>query len=134
MIKLLRSGDYRLIETRHLTKILFLDQRGIYAWVNAEGIGEILVTSHKQHIADYILALGKYRLYKVIEEPSITNTWHLELSVGIGCWQGYLLPTGLPNNIKKRNEQKLLLRSRIIPTDEVITRVRSSMLPSLAAE
>ncbi len=125
MIKLIKDGDYRLIETRNLTKILFLDQKGIYAWVNAEGIGEILVTSHKQHRADYTLALGKYRLYKIMNEPNLTDTWHLELSVGNGLWQGYLLLTGLPNGKKIRN--------RIIPTDEVITRVRSSMLPSLAS-
>jgi hypothetical protein len=34
--------------------------------------------------------------------------------VGKGTWQGYLLPTGLPDDKKKRN--------RIIPTDEVITK------------
>ena len=71
------------------------------------------------------MAVGKYRLYKVMDDPNLTDTWHLELAVGNGLWQGYLLPTGLPNNRKKRN--------RIIPTDELITKVRNSMLPSLTA-
>lgn len=119
MIKLIRHGDYRLIETKHLTKILFLDHRGIYAWVNAEGIGEILVSSHKQHTADYTLTVGKYRLYKVVDEPNLTDTWHLELSVGGGLWQGYLLPTGLPSSGK---------RKKITPTQEVITKARTSLV------
>jgi hypothetical protein len=38
---------------------------------------------------------------------------HLELSIGKGQWQGYLLLTGLPTNKKRRN--------RIIPTKEVIS-------------
>lgn len=125
MIKLVKHGDYRLIETKNLTKVLFLNRRSIYAWVNTQGIGEILVTSHKTPGADYVLAVGKFRLYKVDnEEPKITDAWHLELSVGDGLWQGYLLPTGFPNNKKKR--------SRIVPTSEVITKVRTSMLDSLA--
>lgn len=125
MVKLIKYGDYKLIETKHLTKVIFLDQRGIYAWVNAEEIGEILVSSYKQHEADYILAVGKYRLYKVTGEPVLVDTWHLELSIGGGSWQGYLLPNGLPNSVKKR--------TRIEPTKELITVIRTSM-PTLYSE
>jgi hypothetical protein len=38
---------------------------------------------------------------------------HLELEVGEGYWQGYLLLSGLPNDDHKR--------ARIIPTTETIT-------------
>lgn len=114
MIKLIREGKYTLIETKGQTKILILDEKETFAWVNAAGIGEILVTSHKSHVTDNTLAIGRYRLYNVKKEPDLTDLSHLELHVGNGTWQGYLLPTGLPNEKKKRN--------RIIPTDEVITR------------
>lgn len=113
MIRLIDQGYYHLLETKGHTKILTLDKKKVYAWVNAEDIGEILVTTHRSHIVDHLLAAGKYRLYEVKNEFSFTDGLHLELFVGEGLWQGYLLPTSLPNDIKKRN--------RIIPTNETIT-------------
>jgi hypothetical protein len=114
MIKLVQSGDYQLIETKGQTKVLILDKKQTFAWVYAEEIGEILVASHNPHKTDHLLALGKYRMYQVEDEPQLADTLHLELSVGEGAWQGYLLITGLPDEDKKR--------SRIIPTHELITR------------
>lgn len=115
MIKVIKTGSYSLIETKDQTKILTLDDKETFAWVNVKDVGEILVTSHKKHKADAILSVGKYRLYDVEGEPAYTDLQHLELFVGSGVWQGYLLTTGLPTDKKKRN--------RIIPTYEVITRV-----------
>ena len=116
MIKLLTNGTYKLIETRRDTKILLFDKNGkphSYAWINAGDIGEILVTTHKSHKVDHMLAVGKYRLYEVKDEPRLTDLTHLELLVGDGVWQGYLLPLGMPNGVKRR---------RIIPTKEIITK------------
>lgn len=113
MVKLIQKGIYRLIETKSQTKILILDGKNTYAWVTAEGIGEILVASHKTHKMDNILAIGQYRIYRVKDESELTDLIHLELHAGNGTWQGYLLTTGLPTDEKKRN--------RIIPTKEVIT-------------
>lgn len=117
MIKLLKEGTYQLIETKGQTKILILDETETYAWVNAIDIGEILVTSHRAHKADCILAKGAYRMYEVKDEADLTDITHLELLVGEGIWQGYLLLSGLPTDDKKRN--------RIIPTTEVITKSNS---------
>ncbi len=114
MIQLVKHGTYTLIETKMQTKILTLDEKESYAWVNANEIGEILVTTHKPHEADNILAVGKYRLYEVKDESDLTDLMHLELFVGGGMWQGYLLATGFPTDEKKR--------SRIIPTKETITK------------
>ena len=114
MIKLTAEGRYRLIETRNQSKILSLEKRNTYAWVNAKNIGEILVTTHKKHPFDTILGIGKYRIYEVKTEAKLSDSLHLELNVGNGYWQGYILPTGLPNGEKIRN--------RIIPTKEIITR------------
>ncbi len=114
MIKLIHKGEYILIETKNLTKILTLFTKGTFAWVNASGIGEILVSSHKKHPADYILSVGKYRIYEVKDEPNLTDLLHLELLVGEGIWQGYLFPKGLPTSTEKRK--------RIIPTKEIITK------------
>jgi len=117
MIKHVQEGEYDLIETKGQTKILILKGSTSFAWVHAGDIGEILVTSHKSHLVDHILAVGKYRLYEVNNEPGLTDLMHLELSVGEGVWQGYILPSGLPTDNKIRN--------RIIPTKEIITKVFS---------
>ena len=112
MITLQRSGHYKLIETKHNTKILYLDDDA-YAWVEPVSIGEILVVTHNAHKTDCILSLGDYHIYKVIDEPHLADHVHLELEVGNGVWQGYLLLTGLPTDEKTRG--------RIIPTPEVVT-------------
>lgn len=113
MVKLLKEGYYRLIETKGHTKILNLGGKN-YAWVNAAGIGEILVSSELSHETDYALAVGKFRIYDVKDEGDLTDLMHLELLVGFGEWQGYLLTTGLPT------EQAI--KKRIIPTPELITK------------
>ncbi len=114
MIKIIQEGSYVLIETHGHTRILKLDGKDSFVWIHAKPIGEILVESHKPHQTDHYLAVGKYRIYEVDNEPEFTDLVHLELLVGEGIWQGYLLPTGLPTKKKKRN--------RIIPTGEIITK------------
>ena len=114
MITVVKTGSFTLVETKEQTKILTLDNKNTFAWVNVKNIGEILVASHKDHIADAVLSVGNYRLYSVKDEPLFSDQLHLELAVGTGVWQGYLLPTGLPKGKK--------LRNRIIPTKEVITK------------
>lgn len=113
MILLIRQGEYTLVETKGQTKILSLDKNK-FAWINAEDIGEILVSSHKPHSVDHVLSIGKYRLYEVKDEKNLTDLTHLELLVGDSTWQGYLLTTGLPTAKK--------IRGRIIPTREIITK------------
>jgi hypothetical protein len=112
MIKLLREGTYRLIETKKLIKILYLDNK-TYAWLHAAPIGEIIVASRRLHKTDYVLSSGRYRLYEVDNEPRLIDQQHLELEVEIGKWQGYLLFTGLPSAIRKSG--------RILPTHEKIS-------------
>ncbi len=112
MITLLRAGQYKLIETKHNNKVLYLDNN-IYAWVEPAKIGEILVVSHTVHKTDCVLSMGHYKLYDVDDEPKLSDQIHLELEVGVNHWQGYLLLTGLPDSHHKRG--------RIIPTIETIT-------------
>ena len=117
MIQLLAQGPYSLIETKSQTKILILGgngERKVYAWIYVESIGEILVASKKAHDIHHILSSGKYRLYEVHAEPKLTDLIHLELLAGERVWQGYLLPTGLPDQNDKKN--------LIIPTSEIITK------------
>lgn len=112
MITLHRSGQYKLIETKANSKVLYLDN-DVYAWVEPANIGEILVYSHKVHKTDCVLSMGAYKLYAVDDEPKLSDQVHLELEVGEDHWQGYLLLSGLPDDHHKRG--------RIISTNETIT-------------
>ena len=113
MIKLIKKGKYSLIETRNDVKVLKLDKK-TYVWIFTKSIGEMLVTTHRGHKTDQKLSKGEYRIYKVKNEQNLVDQLHLELAIGEGDWQGYLLPTGFPKDKKSR--------SRIIPTDELVTK------------
>lgn len=112
MIKLITKGNYKLVGTIDHKMLLYLDEQG-YHWHYAPKIGQLLTFSKHPHIQRNLIAKGKYRLYEVRDEPKLIDLKHLELSLGKGAWQGYLLLTGLPNEKK--------IRSRIEPTQEVIT-------------
>jgi len=112
MIKLINKGSYKLVGTKDHHKMLYLGEQG-YMWTYAKRIGELLTFSKHIHEPEYILAQGVYNLYKVKNEPEFVDLLHLELSVGKGKWQGYLLLTGLPTRAK--------IRSRIVPSEEVIS-------------
>jgi hypothetical protein len=117
MLHLTQQGRYQLSETKGEIKLLTLG-KAVFAWIDLEGIGEVLVASSKPHQIDAVLANGQCRLYEVKDEPELSDQQHLELSVGDGKWQGYLLPTGLPEAQK--------VRSRIIPSKEVITEKKAA--------
>lgn len=125
MITVLARGTYTLFETKQHTKMLTLDEKATYAWVHLQNKSEILVISYVLPTIDHTLSIGSYRLYKVKDEPDLKDQIHLELSVGQGMWQGYLLPNGLPTEKKKRN--------RIIPTHECITTTEEAYLPTAAS-
>lgn len=112
MISIKEKGTYEIVETKHQTKILYLDDRA-FAWIRPKKIGEILVSSHHIQDSDVKVGAGEYILYEVRDEDYLTDLQHLELEYGHGAWQGYLLPTGLPAGAKKR--------ARIIPTNQLIT-------------
>jgi hypothetical protein len=111
MIQLLDSGHYRLTETKHHIKMLQLG-KDIFAWIEPPTIGGILVVSHHPYQVDLVLSAGAYAYFDVEDEPDLSDQHHLQLEVGEGAWQAYLLPTGLPTDKK--------LRCRIIPTHEYI--------------
>lgn len=112
MIQVIKKGNYKLIETSQQIKIMYLDNSA-YIWLHIRGIGHVLEISHKPHSAEHLLACGNYRIYEVKGEPDLVDQQHLELFVGEGCWQGYLLLTGLPTDNHAR--------TRMVPTKEVIS-------------
>jgi hypothetical protein len=112
MIKVLENGVYKLIETKRQIKVLYLGDK-TYVWLYIPGIGHILEITHTAHSSDHVLAWGEYRLYEVKNDARFSDQMHLELCVGKGQWQGYLLLSGLPTNTKKKG--------RMVATQEVIS-------------
>ena len=113
MISVLKRGEYKLIDTKNESKILVLDGQETFSWLLTSQEGEIITSSHVAQKDDTLLSVGNYRLYKIDNEPKYTDNLHLELQVGCGYWQGYLLPSGFPKNKDKS--------SKIISTDELLT-------------
>ena len=113
MLKIVDHGCYHLYESSEQDKILIMDKKRTYRWKKLHDSGEIISGSAKNSESDHLLAIGKYRLYTVKDETDLSDGDHLELFIGDGKWQGYLLPLGLPLN-KKINYQ-------ILATDEIIT-------------
>ena len=112
MITQIKQGNYKLIETSEKTKILILDSKDNFAWINAGEIGEVLCFVGGGYKEQKVVAMGEYKLYSVKDEPKLTDLEHLELQVGENLWQGYLLPTGLPSAEDQKN--------RVIPTEELV--------------
>lgn len=115
MIKLVKKGKYKLVGTPDHKIILFLDEQG-YHWGHAKRIGLLLTFSKHAHRLSYLLTQGEYKMYDVKNETQLVDLYHLELSLGRGRRQGYLLLTGLPTSKK--------IRSRIVPTAELIPKER----------
>ena len=112
MIKVLKSGKYQLVETSQQIKVLYLDETP-YIWLYIPGIGHVIEMTHNPHRAEHILAQGSYRIYDVKGEERFSRHKHLELFIGDGAWQGYLILTDLPSETRKR--------VRIVATNEVVS-------------
>lgn len=116
MIRIVQEGKYKLIETNEKKKILTLRER-TFSWAKNGEKDELIPTSYIPAEKDYILAIGKYRLYDVKDEFDLADVPHLELLVGEGKWQGYIVPSGIPSGKRKQ--------SVIMPTGEIITKTKS---------
>lgn len=112
MINLQMSGSYKLLETSHDAKVLYLNG-DCYAWSCVQYPCELTLTMHQKARTDCLLGMGRYRLYDVDDEPALSDLFHLELEVGNDIWQGYLLADGLPGKGKER--------AKIAATRELIT-------------
>jgi hypothetical protein len=129
MKKLIKEGNYILIETKMNTKVLILQHTGIFAWVNAFGIGELLVKTERKFSLQNILATGSFKLYDIIDEPNLTDLQHLELEVGKDKWQGYLLTRGLPN--ARERKHRIIPTYELVPTRNGRNRVYDEMIEKL---
>lgn len=121
MVRIIGSGTYKLTETKDNQKILSLGKYNNFQWVSTGCEGQIKYVKLDPKQICCLLSTGNYRIYEVKNELGLSNSKHIELHVGRGKWQGYLLPKGLPAKLQRKRV--------IVQTNEIIT--KSSKNPAL---
>lgn len=112
MITVVDRGSYCLLENKKQGKVLIFDDKKSYSLTEYGKLKKIPLYPHKNTKNNCLLCKGNFRLYKVSNEEHLSSNFHLELNIGQGQWQGYLLPKGLPKNRTINS---------IIPTQELIS-------------
>ncbi len=84
----------------------------VYRFFLTDGQGKITFITKSEFSFTKDVITGKYRKYEVKNEQSFKNGVYLELSVGMGKWNCYILPTGLPN--KNSPEKSILVTKECI--------------------
>ena len=118
MIHIVQRGLYSLVKTRSRKMILILDKKNIFKLSRQN----IQLLSQVNDIACKV-CMCAYRLYDVKDEGMLTDQMHLELCIGKGHWQGYLLPEGLPT--------KHTSKKPIVPTQELIGVSNEELVPAV---
>jgi hypothetical protein len=113
MITVLSTGTYQLYKKDPL-RILTLNGKKKFLWEKSrDATGQLRFWTPQDNIEE-LSASGAFRLYDVKKETDLTDGMHLELFVGEGDWEGYLLKDKLPNAKRKECD--------IVKTDECITK------------
>lgn len=115
MITVLKRGNYWQLKSPDPSLQFLLEMEDSdNAYLIAEirnNTGIVEFTSARQKEIEFS---RKYRLYETCNEKLLTDGLHLEILLKDGCWQGYLLPQGIPD--------KKLRKKDVIRTSELITK------------
>ncbi len=107
------KGNYELFETTHGHRILVLNDKQWYAWVEGQK-GEILFLSDSDHEKGHTVQEGEFYLAEFEDDPEFRNNQpHLFLQKGNG-FQELIVPNGLPT---ENDNQK-----RVVSTDETVAK------------
>ncbi|MFI5240106.1 MAG: hypothetical protein ACHQUB_00100 [Candidatus Saccharimonadia bacterium] len=101
MIQIVKTGQFHMFESVGGTRLLCLEEVS-YVWLNLAKIGQILELSRSLHHPLLELDRGKFRMYRTKVAGSGKLIYHLEILGRSKKWQCYILPSGLPTEVKKR--------------------------------
>jgi hypothetical protein len=105
-VKVQAQGQCELFETTHQHRILVLDHKQWFAWVQGQQ-GEILVRSDADHQKDHTIQEGQFYLVDFEHDPTYRDVPHLFLQEG-GRYEEVMLPNGLPT---EKDYQKKLIKT-----------------------
>jgi Protein of unknown function (DUF2795) len=105
-VKVQAQGHYELFETTKQHRILVLDHKHWFAWVQGQQ-GEILVRSDADHQKDHTIQKGQFYLVDFEQDPTYKDMPHLFLQKG-DRYEEMILPNGLPT---EEDPQKKLIKT-----------------------
>lgn len=109
-VRVQEEGAYELFETTKEHRILVLNGKKWFAWVEGQR-GEILVRSDSDHKRKRTLQKGQFCLVDFEDDPTYKDMPHLFLQEG-DHYQEMMVPNGLPTD---QDPQK-----KVIKTDETL--------------
>ncbi len=109
-------GDYELFETTHGHRILVLNGKQWYAWVEGQK-GKILVLSDSDHEKDHTVQEGQFFLTEFQNDSKFQNSQpHLFLQKG-DHFQEVIVPNWLPT--ENDNQKKIVVTDETVAKDEL---------------
>jgi hypothetical protein len=114
-VKVQAQGQYELFKTTHQHRILVLDRKQWFAWVQGRQ-GEILVHSDADHRQHQTLQKGQFYLVDFEDDPTYKDIPHLFLQKE-EHYEEVMLPNGLPT--EKDHQKKVVKTDHRLPKDEL---------------
>ena len=114
-VKVQQHGQYELFETTHQHRILVLNNKQWFAWVQGQQ-GEILVHSDADHKKDHTIQKGQFYFVDFEHDPTYKDMPHLFLQKG-DHFEEVMLPNGLP--VEEDHQKKLVKTDHTLPKNEL---------------
>jgi hypothetical protein len=114
-VKVKDKGHYKLFETTHGHRILVLNNKRWFAWIEGQQ-GEILAHSDSDHQKDHTIQKGEFYLVDFENDPKYKGMPHLFLQKE-DHFEELVLPNGLPT--EEDHQKKLVTTDETVPRDEL---------------
>jgi hypothetical protein len=114
-VKVQEQGHYELFNTTHQHRILVLNDKQWFAWVQGQQ-GEILVHSDADHQKQHTLQRGQFYLVDFEDDPTYKDMPHLFLQTD-DRYDEVMLPNGLPT--EQDHQKKVVKTDHRLPKDEL---------------
>ena len=114
-VKVQEQGHYELFNTTHQHRILVLNDKQWFAWVQGQQ-GEILVHSDADHQKQHTLQTGQFYLVDFEDDPTYKDMPHLFLQTD-DRYEEVMLPNGLPT--EQDHQKKVVKTDHRLPKDEL---------------
>jgi len=114
-VKVQEQGHYELFNTTHQHRILVLNDKQWFAWVQGQQ-GEILVHSDADHQKQHTLQTGQFYLVDFEDDPTYKDMPHLFLQTD-DRYDEVMLPNGLPT--EQDHQKKVVKTDHRLPKDEL---------------
>jgi Protein of unknown function (DUF2795) len=124
-VQVQEQGHYELFATTHQHRILVLNNKQWFAWVEGQQ-GEILIHSDADHQKDHMIQEGQFYLVDFEHDPTYKDMPHLFLQKG-DRFEEVMLPNGLPT--QKDHQKKLVKTDNTLPKDQLAEYLKHPVPP-----